>query len=188
MMDKYCLRQLFLCEILNAEDAMKDGDIYRWRYNKETLKRLNDGNNGSTTYWAMSNIGIWNETAGKLYDTFWSGDRKWFSAENIKQQLELTFVANINDLEAVPGKYAFNNYDKSDCVDISHSNMSKSGFYIKKGAKPSIEKKRRVIQAHIKHHEYKAKSHADDAARLKKDLENLTADSFVPWNPDVFIE
>ena len=166
---------------------MKDGDIFSWRYNKETLRRLNDGNNGGTTYWCMSQIGIWNESAGKLFDTFWNSDRKWFSAEDIKQRLELTFVANINDLVAVPGKYAFNNYDKCDCVDISHSNMSKSGFYIKKGAKPSIEKKRRVLQAHIDHHEYKIKSHTADAARLRKDLENVTEVSFVPYDPDVFI-
>jgi len=167
---------------------MKDGDIYRWRYNEETLKRLNDGNNNGMTYWCMSNIGVWDEIAGKLYDIFWTNDRKWFSAEDIMAGLNLTFVANVNDLEAVSGKHVFNSFDKSDCVDISHTNMSKSGFYIKKGAKPSIEKKRRVIQAHIDHHEYKIKSHTADAARLRKDLENVTEVSFVPYDPDVFIE
>ena len=166
---------------------MKDGDIFNWRYNKETLKRLNDGNNGGTTYWAMSNIGIWNESAGKLFDTFWSSDRKWFSVEDIQQRLELIFIANINTLVAVSGKHVFNNFNKSDCVNISHSNMSRSGFYIKKGAKPSIEKKRCVIEAHIKHYEYKVKSYTDDIVRLKNDLKNITAESYVPCNPDVFI-
>lgn len=42
--------------------------------------------------------------------------------------------------------------------------------------------------AHIKHHEYKAKSHAEDAVRLRKDLENLTVDSYVPCDNDVYIE
>ena len=73
---------------------MKDGDIYRWQYNKKTLKRLHDN---SSAYWCKSNIGIWDEAAGKLFDTFWNSNRRWFSAEDIKKQLELTFVANIND-------------------------------------------------------------------------------------------
>ena len=170
------------------DKKMKDGDIYRWRYNKKTLKQLNDRNNGGTTYWAMSNIGIWDEDAGKLYDTFWSSGRTSFSADNVKKQLELTFIANINDLEAVDGRYVFNNFDDSDCINISHANMPNSGFYIKKGAKPSIEKKRRVFIAHIKYHENKAKSHADTAARLRKQLAELTATSWVPCDSDVYIE
>lgn len=168
---------------------MRDGDIYRWRYNEATLKVMNHGNNGGTTYWCCSNIAIWDEEKGRLVDTYWgnTGDSRGWDKEGIKEKLELEFVANMNDLISVGSRAEFNNYDDSDCIDISHANMSRGGLYIKKTAKPSIEKKRRVLLAHIEHENYKIEIHKRELERLVKDLEELTADSYVPYNPKVYV-
>ena len=168
---------------------MKDGDIFRWSYTEKALKAKNHGRNGGTTYWCMSQIGIWREDRQALVHTYWSGaDDRWFGVEDINTILILKFVANINELDQINNKGYFNNYDSSDCIDISHSNMMRGGLYIKKGAKPSIEKKCRVFEAHIEHHMNKAEYHTKEVAYLKKQLSELTVDSYAPYNTDVHVE
>ena len=83
-------------------------------------------------------------------------------------------------------KYEFNHYNDKDCV-ISHPNMMSGGFYIKKNAKKSLSKKRKVIKKHIEHYKWKINSCQQDIKRLEDDLKNLTEDSYVPCDPDVFI-
>ncbi|MGD9157192.1 MAG: hypothetical protein PVG39_02175 [Desulfobacteraceae bacterium] len=166
---------------------MKDGDIYRWKYTPEKLKEKDDGNNGGTTYWCCSRIGIWSAEKGRLIDTYWhSGSGHWFTADDIGKIITITYVENLNNLRSVD-KCEFNSYDDSDCIDISHANMIRGGFYIKKTATPSIDKKRRVLLAHIEHHKRKARSHEADAVRYLELLENLTVDTYVPCNSDVYI-
>lgn len=165
---------------------MRDKDIYRWRYNEKTLTERQHGNNGGTTYWCVSRIGIWNKKSQRLVDTFWSSDNRYFTKEDIKNKLILKYVGNLNNLRSCE-RYEFNNYNNKDCVNITHPNMSRGGFYIKKNAKPSLTKKRKVIKAHIKHYEYKIKSYQQDVERLKENLKNLTEDSYVPCDPDVYI-
>ena len=168
---------------------MTDGDIYRWKYNEATLKTKDDGNNGGTTYWCVSQIGIWREDRGYLEDTYWgSNSNHTFNQTDIDAKLILTFIANINDLEAVSGRYVFNNYDDKDCINITHANMMSGGFYIKKGALPSIDKKRRVLEAHIQYTEGRVKSMNYDIASWQKDLANLKSDSFVPYSEKVYVK
>jgi hypothetical protein len=158
-----------------VEDFMKDGDIYRWAYNQEWLRKLNDGNNGGTTYWCCSRIGIWNESRKRLVDTFWvnSGDSRSFSEEDISKKLTVRFVANINDLVEC-GLAMFDKFDDADCVNISHSNMGAGGFYIRKGAKESYNKKKAVLEYQIQDAEHTANYHKNLAERLKLELAALT--------------
>ena len=165
---------------------MKDKDIYSWRYNDKELERLNYKVNAGTIYWCKSGIGIWDAKNKKLVDTYWSSGNAGFSKEDIKERLILKYIGNLNNLRPCD-KSEFNHYNNKDCVNISHPNMSRSGFYIKKNAKKSLSKKRKVIKKHIEYYERKIKSYKQDVERLKEDLKNLTVDSYVPYNPDVYI-
>jgi len=148
----------------------KDGDIFRWRYNEKTLKTphmINSANCG-TLYWCCSNIGIWKDQ--RLTDTYWStGGNRNFTAQEIGDKLVLTFIANINDLEPCP-LYAFDKYNDEDCVNISHGNMTRGGFYIRKGAKESIRKQIQVLEHEIADHNHKASFHKGQAEHLRERL------------------
>lgn len=168
---------------------MKDKDIYQWRYNQKKLDQMKSGINAGTIYFCCSCIGIWDAKNKRLIDTYWdweSGGNKYFEKQEIKNNLELKYIGNLDNLRPCD-KCEFNNYNDSDCINISHSNMSQSGFYIKKNAKPSLTKKRKVIKKHIEHYEHKIKYYKNDVRRLKEDLKNLTIDSSVPCDPDVYI-
>lgn len=147
---------------------MKDGDIYRWKYKQEVIDKYYN------PYWCKSQIAIWRKNGKLLVDTYWhSQDNTIFNEEDINNKLELTFVANINDLERCE-KHMFNNYDDKDCVDISHANNSNSGFYIKKGAKPSIKKKKEVLKKQIEETQHRIESEKRHLCYLIDTLDNLS--------------
>jgi len=161
--------------------VMRDSDIYRWNWNQKEKDKRKDQCDAGTLYWGYSCIGIWNEERGWLYDTFWSsGDNKSFSLEDIERKLDIKFVANINDLKPVSGSYVFENYDDSDCVNISHSNMMRGGYYIKKDAKPSLAKKQIVIDRYIYNAENNLRYWSGELERLNETKKTLTADSSMP--------
>jgi len=118
---------------------------------------------------------LYTEDIGRnfLVDTYWSGGNRRFTEAKIKEEMELTFVANLNDLKQVNHKDDFNNYDDADCIDISHPNDLNGGFYIKKTAKPSIKKKQKVLIAHIKHAKSKIEFYQHQIDRCNKSLNNL---------------
>lgn len=109
----------------------KDGDIFRWSYTPARLLQMRRYT--SEPYWAKSRIGIVRK--GFLYDTFWNAgtDCNW-TPEAASEELTLTFVANMADLEKRPeadAKY----YAEADIVNLNHSNSRRGNFYIRKGAK-----------------------------------------------------
>jgi hypothetical protein len=161
---------------------MRDGDIYRWSWNQKEIEKRENQINAGTLYWCYSRIGIWNEEQGRLYDTFWNSiyDNKSFSPEDIERKLDIKFVANMNDLKPVSGPYVFENYDDSDCVNISHANMMSGGFYIKKDAKPSLTKKQVVIDQYIYNAESNLRYWSEELERLNEKKKTLTADSAMP--------
>lgn len=166
---------------------MKHNDIYRWRYTEKVLKQMSDGNNGGTTYWCCSNIAIYDAEKDTLRDTYWhSGDGRLFKSVDVDDRIRIEFIANLDDLKPVE-KYEFNNYDDADCIDISHANMMRDGFYIKKTAKPSISKKRRVLIAHIKYYQHKQSYYKRETKRLIELLKTLTVETHVPCDKDVYI-
>jgi len=151
----------------------KDGDIFRWRYNEKTLKTPHMLNSAScgTLYWCCSNIGIWRNQL--LSDTYWGGGGgRCFTAQEIKDKLILTFIANINDLEPCQPS-TFDKYDDEDCVNISHGNMTRGGFYIRKGAKESTRKQIQVLEHDIADHDRRADYHKRHSEYLREQLAEM---------------
>lgn len=118
---------------------IRQGDVFRWRYTDEVLKRKEHGNNGGTTYWAVSCIVIVDEY-GDLVDTWSSyGRSATFHQEDIGKIIEVTYLGNMNDYrEAHESERA--KYLDADCMDISHANSSRNNFYIRKDAVENEDK------------------------------------------------
>ena len=108
----------------------KEGDLFRWSYNIKEYEKRTDARNSGTLYWCVSRIFRFN---GKvLVDTFWNGgDNKTWTPEKAEEQLDLTFLANENDLEKTNyPEY----YNSEDIVNLNHPNNSKDNIYVKKSA------------------------------------------------------
>lgn len=148
---------------------IKHGDVFRWHYTDDELKRKNHGDNGGTTYWAASCVAIANER-GELVDT-WSGygQNMTFNQEDIGKTIEVTYLGNINDYrKADKSEQAM--YLDSDCMDINHANSSKGNFYIKKDAVINEGKKRKIIQRNIRKLEAEIKYQLTMIKRYKEML------------------
>lgn len=167
----------------NDINHFRDGDIYRWSWNDEMLKKLNHGNNGGTTYWCNSQIGIVKNDM--LVDTYWNGGNNASFAKDVCQEkLVLKFVANINDLvKADPSDRAY--YLDNDCIDLNHPNSSRGNFYIRKGAIKNIEKMKRILNRKKLNLESKLKQIAWEIELAEKDISQLTADSYIYCGNDV---
>lgn len=160
---------------------MKVNDIYYWSY----IHRK-----GQFAHWCCSKIGIVKERQdGTLYmeDTYWSSsqDNKRFSKEDIGTRIEVTYIGNFDDLERCD-ESELKYYNKEDTVDLRHPNNTRGNVYIRKGATRSLDKMKRIVQAHIDHYERKVKYMQDDIVRLKGQLETLTVDSWIPSDKEVW--
>ena len=165
-------------------NTWKQGDVYHWSYNDKELERRSHGNNGGTTYWCHSQLGIINERL-VLEDTYWgsSASNRFFTFEQASEQLELTFKGNLNDYrKAQPYERAC--YSDKDCLDLSHKNNRLSdNFYVRKDAVHDLEKKRKIIQRSKKYLEdeiaYKVRQIERYATMLEdKSYEEMTSLSY----------
>lgn len=164
---------------MNDKQVAKHGDIFRWSWNEETRKSKKLSERAGTLYWCCSRICVFKED-NKFWDTYCGGsdynNDKRFTIEQAETMLDLKYVANFDDLEiSQPYKRAY--YDDKDCVDLNHANSSRGNFYIKKGAKKSIDKMSLVLERAIED----AKSEAERAKRrlvqLTEELNKLSEDS-----------
>lgn len=149
----------------------KEGDVFFWDYTDEELKRRSHGNNGGTTYWCVSQIGIVNDE-GWLVDTYYStSDNKAFNKELADEILELHYQGNLNDYrKAEPYERAC--YSDSDCLDLNHPNSTRGNFYIRKDATHDLGKKRRVIERSKKLLEDSIKYQLSQIKRYQKILDD----------------
>jgi len=160
---------------------MKNGDIFRWSYNSEWLKRKGDGDNGGTTYWAVSRIAI--VDGDYLVDTWSSSMNTSFTKDMIDERLELVFIANMGDLdEACKSDRAC--YMDADCVDISHANSWGMNFYLRKGAKKSVLKMEKVIKRKKYDIEHSIEYQLQEINRLENDLLTLNEDTHINCNKE----
>jgi len=160
---------------------MKNGDIFRWSYNSEWLKRKGDGDNGGTTYWAVSRIAI--VDGDYLIDTWGSSMNASFTKDMIDERLELVFIANMGDLdEACKSDRAC--YMDDDCVDISHANSWGMNFYLRKGAKKSVLKMEKVIKRKKYDIEHSIEYQLQEISRLENDLLTLNEDTHINCNKE----
>lgn len=158
------------------------GDIVKWWFTDEELKRKNHGNNNGTTYWCCSNIAVMRED-GCFHDTFWNHDNKKFAPDKIGRIYEVDFIANFDELEHVAhdNKYLIekyrNQYDPHDIVDLNHSNNSSGNFYVRRGAKKKIDVMRESYQYNIENLIRKIESLQYDLKETKKEFESLTEEN-----------
>lgn len=143
--------------LLNFDKAsittFKDGDVFSWSYNDETLKAKNDGNNGGTTYWCCSMIAIFydryylDERKGYLEDTYWStsSNNRRFFMDDINDKLKLRYMGNLNDYERAD-EYDQMYYADKDCLNLNHPNSTRGNFYIRKGAVKDVDKMKRILK------------------------------------------
>ena len=161
---------------------MKNGDIFKWSYNEEQLKKMGLQYSAGTLYWCCSRIGVFND--GYLEDTFWnSSTDKCFSIESIKEKLTLEFIANEDDLvSANTSEKAY--YLDSDCFDLNHPNSTRGNFYLRKGAKKNIAKMELILKRERNHIASSIKSQLRSISQLEDQLKNVTIESFICPTPD----
>jgi hypothetical protein len=158
---------------------VKNNDIYSWSYNDETLKKKKDGNNGGTTYWCVSNIAIYNKKRKCLIDTYWStGSKVCFNIKEIKKQLILKYIGNLDKLNPC-SKEDFNYYDNKNCINITHSNMSRGGYYLKKNAKRSIKKMKMILKNKIDNLKSDIVFKQNTLKRYEDKLKNLKINDYI---------
>jgi hypothetical protein len=125
--------------------AIKDGDIFRWRYKDEKPEHLG----AYRRYHCKSQIAVAKD--GQLVDTFWGGsasDSAWWTYAEAETGLVLTHLGNFSELEKKP-EYMAAYYDAADIVNLNHSNSSRDNFYTRKGAQRSKDKMRATLAERI---------------------------------------
>lgn len=155
--------------------TIKDGDIFRWRWKDERPEHLGPWKR----YHCRSQIAVAKD--GVLFDTYWTyslekpdwGDStaKW-SYDEAEQHLELTLVGNLSELEKRE-EYHGAYYDDADCVNLNHSNSTRTNFYIRKGAQRSKAKMLAVLDERIADNARKiesAKNSRDRFSQMKADI------------------
>lgn len=124
--------------------SWKDGDIYRWSWNDleyEKRKQHHD------MYWCCSRIAkvktVDNDTF--LEDTYWSSSTsRSFTQEQVVEQLDVTYLGNINDyVKARKEDQAM--YDDADFLNLNYHNTH-GEYYTKVGAAKSKEKMVKIIK------------------------------------------
>ena len=120
--------------------AMKKGDYFRWSWKEMP----NDSY--ELSYWCCAQIAGFD--GDRLKDIYWgTGSGKSWTPEEAESRLNLTFIANQDDISTAPCDYYL--YDKSDVVNLSHPNRHGSGLYIKKGARKSKRAIMEVVESNL---------------------------------------
>jgi hypothetical protein len=167
----------------------KEGDVYRWSYNDVMLKKKSDGNNGGTTYWCCARIAIC-FTDGSITDTYWHGgssSNKWWTEEEAVNQLELTFLGNLNDYE-IGSKYDRVYYSDDDCLDLSHPNHTRGDFYIKKDAVRDTDKMKRILKRNITKVSREIEYQLRSLEKWKNELKDFDVDMYLMAHDGVSVD
>jgi len=162
-------------------NTWKEGDVFSWWYKEVDY-------NSSTQYWCCSQIGIVQEN-GILYDTYWGyavNDGRSFSLNSVGEKIEVEFIANLNDYNPCQ-KEDQCYYNDEDFLNLSNSNNS-GKYYLRKGAVKSLDKMRKILQRNVKDAERKLVRAKQNLEWEKRNLEELTIDSYVYANNGVSVE
>lgn len=142
---------------------MREGDYFLWEFKQKVVKNRQDSVRAGTLYWCCARKAIVKN--GRLCDIFWSteGEGMSWTVEEAADLLDLTFLANKDDIEPTTHeKY----YDKKDVIDLSHPNSLERGIYIRKDAQRSRAAMSSLLEDKIESAEYALSS-------AKRDLDNL---------------
>ena len=162
--------------------VLKTGDVARWHYTKKELGKLNHGNNGGTTYWCVSNIGVFD---GKyLVDTYWGSGRMRFSKDQINSILIVDFIENeANLISRSESERAY--YKDCDCFDFNHPNSTSGNFFIRKEAKKCTKKMIRLERRNIKKLQNDINYAKSNLSKRLDDLSKMNIDSYIHMEQDV---
>ena len=151
----------------------KEGAVFSWSY-----KHL-DYNN-SMQYWCCSQTGVV-ASNGVMYDTFQgigiNSTGRRFNLEDLESKIEVKYIANLNDYE-LSRKEDQCYYDDKDLLDLSNSN-NRGIYYLRKGAVKSLDKMKKILERNIKDAEQKLKSAQNSLEWEKRQLEEITIDSYI---------
>lgn len=140
--------------------AVKDGDIFDWRYTDKVLAAHNKHWHGMNPYHCRSMRAVFRD--GGLKDTFWGTSSSDSYLD--KSRIVLTYLGNENEMTKIsPGERAF--YRPEDIVDMNHSNNSRAPVYVKVGAK-------RDRQAMQEYFAYKVQRFTSDIEFTKRKIED----------------
>ena len=115
---------------------MKKNDVFRWNYTQSYIDQHQDQVNAGTLYWCQAKIAVFDGV--QLRDIYWHridgntvnfrGDGHSWSPEQIDKEIEVSFVANLDDLEPLNDNPNF--YDN--VINLTHAN-SHSQLFIWQG-------------------------------------------------------
>ena len=111
---------------------MKENDIYKWSWKDEQLP----SKNYTDAYWCCARLA--KVIDGNLMDLFWSMGESSQSKRLDMNKIEIEFLGNLDDYNAVRDSSDFKYYRTEDVLDISHPNHPGSWgrcFFIKKCVK-----------------------------------------------------
>lgn len=145
-------------------EQLREGDIFRWSYRDPNTDSRQYG-----SYHCCSRIAVVKN--GLLRDTYWGAyagsDGRSFGQDDI-HKLDLTFVANLRDLE-VAAEYQADYYDDADIINLNHSNSTRGNFYLRKGAVRSQDKMLAVARQRMA----EAESDWHTAARRMEEIRGI---------------
>lgn len=152
-------------------EALREGDVYRWRYSDPKADARQYG-----SYHCCSCLAIVHN--GRLRDTFWQiggsfSDGRSFGLDDLSK-LELTILGNLSDLEKVP-EYQSDYYDEADTVNLNHSNSTRGNFYLRKGAVRSQKRMLDICRRNLAESVAAEQSAADRSSELRKTIDKIRA-------------
>lgn len=150
---------------------MKEGDIFRWAYKKPK---------DFMPYHCRSCIAV--VRGGVLQDTYWSGnDGACWTPAQAEAQLELTFVANFDDIEKTREDVRAY-YDEADIVDLGHANNGRNEhMYLRKGAKRSAAVMRETLQHTVERSESEIRMARSRIERAHEQLAKIDSGDLSGW-------
>ena len=121
---------------------IKEGDVFRFRYNKEEAAKQFE-----PYHCFDGQLIAFKKQDGTIHlaDTYWmtSFDRadmdcRKFTPEQAQEKGELEFKCNLNDIEYISKEKA-QYYKYSDIINLTHHNGFKTVFAVMKGTEPDID-------------------------------------------------
>ena len=143
----------------------KKNDVCKWSFKKSS---------SGLDYWCKSQIAIYD---GEEWKDTYCGSDSTNNATVYPDRVEMQHLGNLDDFIACH-EDDFDYYADSDCLDISHANLSK-GHYIRKDAVKSVEKIRKVLESHLESEESKMRQAQLRVESIKYKLSNVTVNTWI---------
>jgi hypothetical protein len=152
---------------------IKEGDVYKFRYNEEYLK--NRISQYSDPYHCFDGkLVVKKANAGNLYleDTYWNTDNKKFTLDEALEQGSLKFIVNLEDVEPIQ-EYNEQYYSYDDLFDLSYQKGCYRKIMKRKGAEKCPQRIKEVLEEKLRSAEYAVESKSREVRDIKEKLEKI---------------